>query len=46
MCRWRLLPNEEVDRRGGGEMVERCVGPALTSSVFLAFSTAETKLVG
>ena len=41
MCKWRLLPNEEVDRSGGGEMVERCVGTALTPSVFLAFSTGE-----
>lgn len=40
MCRWRLLPNE-VDRRGGGEVVERCVGAVLIPSVFLAFSTGE-----
>ena len=45
MCRWRLLPNEEVDRRGRGEAVERCVGAALIPSDFLAFSTGKTELV-
>ena len=33
MCRWRLLPNE-VDRRGGGEVVEHCVSGALIPSDF------------